>query len=91
MSPTCLAPLTCKTCALNALCTTGPERRVSRWEHEAVLEKVQNRLDQNPDAMGVRRQKRSIRSARSSVGWEQRTSHEKLPKVATEMALNVLA
>lgn len=32
------------------------ERRISRWEHEAVLERVQNRRDQNPDAMGVRRQ-----------------------------------
>jgi hypothetical protein len=47
---------TCKTCALKAQCTTGPERRISRWEHEAVLEKVQDRLDHNPDAMGVRRQ-----------------------------------
>src|SRR5271168_1998220 len=42
----------CKTCALKAQCTTGPERRISRWEHEAVLEKVQDRLDHNPDAMG---------------------------------------
>ena len=46
----------CKTCALKAQCTTGPERRISRWEHEAVLEKVQDRLDHNPNAMGVRRQ-----------------------------------
>jgi len=27
----------CKTCALKTKCTTGPERRVARWEHEAVL------------------------------------------------------
>ncbi|MDE5447370.1 IS5/IS1182 family transposase, partial [Bradyrhizobium sp. CSA207] len=47
---------TCKTCALKTQCTTGPERRISRWEHEAVLEKVQHRLDHNPNAMGVRRQ-----------------------------------
>jgi hypothetical protein len=46
---------TCKTCALKAQCTTGPERRISRWEHEAVVEKVQSRLDRNPDAMRVRR------------------------------------
>src|SRR6201997_5243329 len=46
----------CKTCELRAQCTTGPERRISRWEHEAVLEKVQDRLDHNPDAMAVRRQ-----------------------------------
>jgi hypothetical protein len=46
---------TCKSCALKARCTTGPERRISRWEHEAVLEKVQSRFDRNPAAMTVRR------------------------------------
>ena len=46
----------CQTCALKAQCTTGPERRISRWEHEAVLEKVQQRLDRNPDKMTLRRQ-----------------------------------
>jgi len=45
----------CKGCALKAECTMGPERRISRWKHEAVLEKVQSRLDHNPDAMRVRR------------------------------------
>jgi transposase len=83
---------TCKTCALKAQCTTGPERRISRWEHEAVLEKVQDRLDHNPDAMGVRRQ-----TAEHPFGtikcWMGATHFltKKLPKVATEMALNVLA
>src|SRR5437899_2204475 len=46
----------CKSCALKAQCTTGAERRISRWEHEAVLEKVQSRLDRNPAAMAIRRQ-----------------------------------
>jgi hypothetical protein len=32
-------------CALKAKCTTAKERRISRWEHEAVLEAVQARLD----------------------------------------------
>ena len=41
----------CKTCALKAQCTTGPERRISRWEHEAVLETVQARLDHHPEKM----------------------------------------
>jgi hypothetical protein len=35
---------------------TGKERRISRWEHEAVLEAVQARLDRNPDKMRERRQ-----------------------------------
>jgi hypothetical protein len=39
----------CQTCALKAQCTPGKERRISRWEHEAVLKKVQQRLDRNPD------------------------------------------
>jgi transposase len=46
----------CKSCALKGQCTTGPERRISRWEHEAVLERVQSRLDRDLGAMGVRRQ-----------------------------------
>jgi hypothetical protein len=83
---------TCETCALKARCTTGPERRISRWEHEAVLEKVQDRLDHNLDAMGVRRQ-----TAEHPFGtikcWMGATHFltKTLPKVATEMALNVLA
>src|SRR6202171_1095810 len=46
---------TCKTCALKAQCTTGPERRISRWEHEAVLEKVQAGLARTPPAIVVPR------------------------------------
>ena len=82
----------CKTCALKAQCTTGSERRISRWEHEAVLEKVQDRLDHNPEAMGIRRQ-----TAEHPFGtikcWMGATHFltKRLPKVATEMALNVLA
>ncbi len=63
----------CKSCALKAQCTTGPERRISRWEHEAVLEKVQSRLDRNPGAMAPAVRRRSTPSVRSSAGWAQRT------------------
>jgi transposase len=82
----------CRRCALKAQCTNGPERRISRWEHEAVLEKVQARLDHNPDAMRVRRS-----TAEHPFGtikcWMGATHFlmTTLPKVATEMALNVLA
>ena len=30
-------------------CTTGKERRITRWEHEPVLEAVQRRLDEHPE------------------------------------------
>jgi hypothetical protein len=82
----------CKTCALKAQCTTGSERRITRWEHEAVLEKVQDRLDHNPAAMGVRRQtvEHPFGTIKCWMGWTHFLT-KRLPKVATEMALNVLA
>jgi hypothetical protein len=46
----------CQGCTLKGKCTTGKERRISRWEHEAVLEAVQARLDRNPAKMRLRRQ-----------------------------------
>jgi hypothetical protein len=52
----------CQACALKSKCTTGNERRISRWEHEAVLEAMQARLDRNPCACAARRS--SIPSAR---------------------------
>jgi hypothetical protein len=46
----------CSRCPLKARCTTGAERRITRREHEHVLEAVQQRLDMNPQAMRVRRE-----------------------------------
>jgi len=51
-----IGPLPVRRARLKAECTTGKERRISRWEHEAILEAVQARLDRNPDKMRVRRQ-----------------------------------
>ncbi|MGY2849619.1 hypothetical protein ACVIWU_000502 [Bradyrhizobium sp. USDA 4509] len=81
----------CQGCALKAQSTTGPERRITRWEHEAVLEKVRRRLDQ-PNKMTLRRQ-----TAEHPFGtikaWMGATHFlmQRRNKVATEMALNVLA
>jgi hypothetical protein len=33
---------------------TSDYRRIGRWEHEAVLDKMQGRLDANPEAMALR-------------------------------------
>jgi transposase len=46
----------CGTCAIKHRCTTGKERRITRWEHEHVLESAQRRLDKNPQAMRQRRE-----------------------------------
>ena len=82
----------CQACALKSKCTTGKERRISRWEHEAVLETVQARLDRNPDKMRVRRQTvehpfGTIKSWMGSTHFQMKT----LRHVGTEMALHVLA
>ena len=46
----------CPACPIKTLCTPAEQRRVTRWEHEHVLEAVQRRLDENPNAMRDRRQ-----------------------------------
>ena len=82
----------CSECPLKAKCTTGQERRITRWEHEAVLEKVQARLDHNPDAMRVRRS--TVEHPFGTIKCWMGATHflcKTLPRVATEMALNVLA
>src|SRR5271170_1812610 len=37
----------CQRCAIKHDCTTAKERRITRWEHEHVLDAVQRRLDQH--------------------------------------------
>jgi len=44
----------CQRCALKPQCTTGMERRVTRWEHESVLEALRERLDRSPEIMRTR-------------------------------------
>jgi hypothetical protein len=82
----------CKSCALKAQCTTGSERRISRWEHEAVLEKVQSQLDSSPAAMGVRRQT-AEHPFGTIKGWMGATHFlmRRLLNVSIEMALNVVS
>lgn len=82
----------CSVCALKELCTTGNERRITRFENEHVLEAVQERLDANPQAMRQRRETvehpfGTIKARMGATHLQMRT----LPKVATEMALAVLA
>lgn len=70
-------------------CTTGNERRVTRWEHEHVAEAVQDRLDRMPDAMRIRR--RTIKHVFGTIkDWMGRGHFEtpRLPNVGTEMSLH---
>src|SRR5262244_2767974 len=81
----------CHTCPIKAQCTTGRERRITRWEHEEVVEAVQERLDKNPDAMRTRRE--TVEHPFGTMKMRMGATHflcTTLPKVATEMALCVL-
>ena len=82
----------CRTCPIKAQCTTSQQRRITRWEHEHVVEAVQERLDKNPDAMRVRRS--TVEHPFATLKMRMGATHflcTTLPKVATEMALNVLS
>ena len=46
----------CQSCPIKKTCTSGKERRITRWEHEHVLEAVQRRLDEHPEKMRQRRE-----------------------------------
>ena len=82
----------CPRCALRSKCTTSVYRRIGRWEHEQVLEKMQARLDRDPTRMQLRRQTAehpfgTIKSWMAATHFLCRT----LPKVSAEMSLHVLA
>ena len=82
----------CPNCSLKSQCTTGPQRRITRWEHEHLLEAVQQRLDANPQAMRQRRE--TVEHPFGTIKARMGATHfltKTLPKVAAEMALSVLA
>ena len=82
----------CGGCALKPRCTTGKERRIKRWEHEAVIEAMQDRLDRTPGAMRTRRA--TVEHPFGTLKAWMGATHFKtrsLEKVRTEMSLHVLA
>ena len=82
----------CRSCAIKPRCTPSPERRISRWEHEHVLEAAQKRLDENPLAM--RRRRETVEHPFGTIKARMGATHflmKTLPRVASEMALHVLA
>jgi len=82
----------CGACALKSKCTPGKERRVSRWEHEDVLDAAEARLDKEPERMQARRCTvehpfGTLKSWMGHTHFQMRTLHN----VGTEMSLHVLA
>lgn len=73
-------------------CTTGKERRISRWEHEEVLDRLDARMKGDKDMMKMRKSTvehpfGTIKSWMGATHFQMKT----LDKVSTEMSLHVLA
>lgn len=82
----------CPRCPIKTQCTPSDYRRISRWEHEPVLEAAQRRLDKHPNAMTVRR--RTVEHVFGTFKHWMGSTHflmRTLPRVSTEMSLHVIA
>ena len=82
----------CQTCVIKDQCTTGKQRRITRWQHEHVLDAVQQRLDEHPEKMRQRRE--TVEHPFGTIKYWMGYTHfqmKTLKRVATEMALHVLA
>ena len=82
----------CPRCAIKEQCTPSDYRRVSRWEHQTVLEDMQIRLDHAPDSMRIRRQ--TVEHPFGTLKLWMGSAHfltRTLERVSTEMSLQVLA
>jgi transposase len=82
----------CAGCSLKSRCTPSIERRVSRWEHEAVIDAMQRRMDLAPSSMRVRR--RIVEHPYGTIKAWMGSTHflmKRLKNVRTEIGLHVLA
>lgn len=83
---------TCASCPIKNKCTPSKERRIKRWEHEGILERVQKRLDDDPSKIPLR--SKTVEHPFGTIKHWMGATHFKmktLKHVATEMALHVLA
>jgi transposase len=82
----------CQSCALKPQCTPSKERRVTRWEHEAVVDALQIRMDRRPGAMRQRR--RTVEHPFGTIKAWMGSTHflmKRLLNVKTEIGLHILA
>jgi transposase len=81
----------CRTRPLQTNCTTGNERRISRWEREDLVDEMDTRLGRDRDYMTLRRY--TVEHPFGTIkAWMGNTHFltRRLKNVRSEMALNVL-
>ncbi len=82
----------CPRCAMKPKCTTGDYRRIARWEHEDVLDRMQRRLEARPDLAAIRRC--TVEHPFGTLKAWMGATHfltKTLARVRAEMSLHVLA
>src|SRR4030095_4084160 len=82
----------CHACSLKSQCTTGPERRIPRWEPEHLVAAVSAPSEANPQ--GMRQRRETVEHPFGTIKARMGATHfltKTLPKVTAEMALSVLA
>lgn len=82
----------CKNCTLKSSCTTSDQRRIKRWENEAILDQMQSNLESMPEAMKIRRC--TIEHTFGTLKHWMGASHFLMKTkvhVSTEMSLHILA
>jgi hypothetical protein len=82
----------CIRCSMKAQCTPSQYRRISRWEHEAILDNLNDRMERKPEMMKVRRSTvehpfGTIKAWMGSTHFQMKT----IKRVSAEMSLHVLA
>jgi hypothetical protein len=85
-------PSACPTCRMKDRCTPSDYRRITRWEHEQVLDDMQRRLDRMPEAARLRRQ--TVEHTFGTLKAWMGSTHfltKTLGRARTEMSLHVLA
>jgi hypothetical protein len=82
----------CPDCRLKSRCTTEKLRRIRRWEYEDVLDDIERRLEEKPDAMRVRRStvEHPFGTLKAWMGYTHFLTRTR-EKVSAEMSLHVLA
>jgi transposase len=82
----------CRDCPIKHRCTTGKERRITRWEHEHLVDDMRDRISRDPSLMALRR--RTVEHPFGTIkAWMGATHFQmrRLKNVRTELALHVLA
>jgi hypothetical protein len=82
----------CSGCVIKDRCTPAKERRIRRWEHEEVLERMHKRIDDDPSKLALRSMtvEHPFGTIKSWMGYTH-FQMKTLKRVGTEMALHVLA